>query len=469
MRGEAGQGLATFLEGVRKLGKTVTGQEDVSIPGKTVKDEMIRSGMSEKEIEFAKNFYGFDLDAPATEPLWKPLLKGAGDVAGGAIQTLGAPITGVIGADVPVVSPITEAAATIGTAPAWIPTKIIANVIDAAARQGGANVESEEYKESVRKPIENILNVFYGRKIPEIAEVVREGTGKIRSFAGKRLKEAGVSVGETVLPTTAKEAELMQKFEAGQLPFKPRTVGETAIERGVTGTQTKIGTKAVKTGVEIFEKEVNPALEASKEIITKKELFSPLEEKVAKTVEPGRKAELSDALEAIKEEYASPEFDNIGLPKAQKIKSGLDEFTPQKSFRGKEIGSAYNQLRNDMADVIRRLTYDKLKDINIKNKYIDYSNLKELEKLGIKARTQKGGAFKPGGTGTLIRDLWDMVTIPAGTIGGRLLYKVGEFLELQSNKPVKTVGEYIKSQGVSKKEFEQQLKPPPVFKTGEIP
>lgn len=317
------------------------------------------------------------------------------------------------------------------------------------AKSQGIDTTTPEFQES-RDQFVTALQLFSTIAAPKVTDI----TGKGLNWGGKRLKGAGRTLNEKVLPTTIREAEMLQKFDAGATGTRPRTIGETAVERGISGTQTGIGTKATATKSKIFTEEIKPALKGSSEVITRDELFKPLEEKISKTLEPGRKAELKSALDAIKDEYADAKFDKLTLEDAQVIKSGLDEFTPQKSFKGQEISNAYNQLRADMANNIRQQTYNKLSDIGIKAKYLDYTNLLELEKLGIKARTQKGIGFKPGGTDTLIRDLWDMAAIPLGTTAGKWLYKIGDFLEFESPKPVKTVGEYIKEQGITKPEFE---------------
>lgn len=374
--------------------------------------------------------------------------EGAHEAFQGAMQILGSPMTGLL-KDVPGGEYVTKGLSYVFNSPAMLGGYLYEKGLEAA----GQDPSKPEFQ-TAKSQIEDVLNLGTLMLGPK---AVKAG-GETINWGGKQLKGAGKTLTEKVLPTTTREAEMLQKFEAGVSKDRPRTVGETAVERGISGTQTGIGTKATATKSKIFTEEVNPALEASKEVITKEELFKPLEEKIAETLEPGRKAELQSALDAIKEEYADPRFDTLTLKDAQTIKSGLDEFTPQKSFKGQEISNAYNQLRADMANNIRQQTYNKLADINIKAKYLDYANLLELEKLGIKARTQKGVAMKPGGFATQVRDLWDMAAIPLGTTAGKWLYKAGDFLEFESPKPVKTVGEYIEEQGITKPEYQSVIK-----------
>ena len=365
--------------------------------------------------------------------------EGVADVIGGGIETTFSPVTETI-ENIPGLNFLMEKMGQYGHAGS-----------EALADKIG---DTPEEKIALSKSFDNLQALLMLKYGPKVTEKAISTAKPLINWGGKKLKGAGTGLAEKVLPTTVKEAEMLQKFDAGVSKTRPRTVGETAIERGVAGTQTNIGIKATAAKSKIFTEEVNPALKASTEVITREELFKPLEQKVAETLEPGRKAELQAALDAIKEEYAGPEFDTLTLETAQKIKSGLDEFTPQKSFKGQEIANGYNQLRADMANGIRQQTYNKLADVGIKAKYLDYANLLELEKLGIKARTQKGVALKPGGFATQLRDLWDMAAIPIGTRAGQVLYKVGDFLEFESPKGIKTVGEFIEGQGLTKPEFE---------------
>lgn len=433
---------------------------------------------------------GLTSNKPISEKV-PEIVSGAADVVGGALSTMfAAPVARAT--NLPLVGGIAESALnTVGEG---------VKIVSKAA--GDYIGQTSEEKDALAKNFENLMMLFgakYGDKAAESVveamkpyvtkgvEAIKQDFPAVANFAGKSLKNVANYLEEKVLPTTAKEAELMQKFEANKmiaeealaaakkngdvakiteakksldslLASKPRTIAETSTERGISGTRTGVGLSSAKTGTTIFTKEINPALKATKETITRDELFKPLEDKIADTVEPGRKAELEAALEAIKEEYASPAFDNLTLEVAQKIKSGLDEFTPQKAFKGQEIANGYNQLRAEMANAIRRATYDKLKSQDIKNKYLDYSNLLELQKLGIKARMEKGAGFALGGFASQIRTLWDMAATPLGTAAGKYLYKLGDLLEFESPVKVKTAGEFIESQGVSKNEFYDQVR-----------
>lgn len=263
----------------------------------------------------------------------------------------------------------------------------------------------------------------------------------------------GKKMYESAITPNIKEAELLQNRAAGELNFEPRTRAQTAMEQGIKGTEESIGKQAVIKAKNLYKNEIEPAIKNSTATISREELFKPLEDKVANTAEPGKQAALSKALEAIKEEYSDPKFDDMSLEQAQAIKRGLDEFTPSKAFKGQEIANEYTQLRNDMADTIRQHTYDKLGDMNIKQKYLDYGNLKEMEKIGIKARTTEN--FRKG-FGGFWSSVFDMVTAPVKTIGGQVLYRLGGGgveLEFKAPPGISTLDDYLKTKNIEPSEF----------------
>ncbi len=97
-----------------------------------------------------------------------------------------------------------------------------------------------------------------------------------------------------------------------------------------------------------------------------------------------------------------------------------------------------------MADAIRDTIKASIKDINIRNAYLDYANLGELAKVGIKAATDSG--FK-GGFGGFWSTLYDQLTTPIKTVGGQTLYRVGNKLEFWADPGIKTVGQYLEISG----------------------
>ena len=296
-------------------------------------------------------------------------------------------------------------------------------------------------------------------------EAVSRSAGVVETL-GRGIEATGSTVYRSAITPTAKEAERILTFraqapfsqrvksaltgspiydEAGRIVTAPITRGQTALEKGIVGSPGRIGVEARRQNQQLYKTTIEPALQSSDAVVTKDELFAPIVERINTTAEPGRKKALQEAFEAIQEEYAN--VTQYDLVTAQKVKQGLDEFTPEKVFRGKSIASEYRTLQNDMANAIRRKTYDSLADVNIRKAYIDYGNLKELEKVGVKAISESG---TKGGFGGFWSTMWDVATIPVKTVGGQVLYRVGNKLQFLGKKGIKTFGQYLKSKGYSR-------------------
>jgi len=350
-------------------------------------------------------------------------------------------------------------------------TSYIKEAGDAAAPVTGKILEwwdglSEEDQRSVRAagnilsviPVGGVTNAAL-KPVARVAAPLVKATGEVVAGTGRVFEGAGSKLMQSAITPTVKEAERLLTYNANN-PFlkkvkntltgaetnKPITRAQSALENTLMGTEKGIGTRSRRVSDAMWKNKIEPAVNNSPKIVSKEELFSPIEKLISETAEPGRRQAFMDAYDAIKEEFkASPEL--ISLSDAQKLKSALDEFTPAKAFRGQDIASAYTQLRNEMADGIRQITYDTLDDVNIKKAYIDYGNLKELEKIGVNAISSAG---TKGGSGQLVQMLWNKATIPMKTISGQVLYRVGNVFEFIGEKGIKTFGEFLKKQGYEK-------------------
>ena len=233
--------------------------------------------------------------------------------------------------------------------------------------------------------------------------------------AGRSLSGAGETIYKSAITPTVKEATRIQSFKAGA-PFltrvgnqikgiktagEPVTRADTALKKGILGRETDIGVQATREAEKLFKETIAPALKTSPAQLPVADLFAPVMKRIAATAEPGRKKALEEAFEAIKADYAGQK--PYSLEAAQEIKKGLDEFTPEKIFNGKSVASEYRTLQNDMANAIRQKTYEALQDVNIKQSYLDYGNLAELRKIGVKALTN---ATAKGGFGTFWSGVW---------------------------------------------------------------
>ena len=286
---------------------------------------------------------------------------------------------------------------------------------------------------------------------------------------GKATAKTGEKLYETAFSKSQNEARLLQNYQInkkflqdelakakGTSEFTkiqeqikildehaPKLASESAIERGVMGTEKMIGRQVGVEKMHLWKNRVEPALKSSPDKITKEELFKLAEETVVSEAEPARKAAFQRAFESLQEDYAN--FKSADLLSANKIKTSLDKFTPAKIFKGQDVANEINMLKADMADAIRLKTYTSLKDLNIREAYRDYANLKQLEDVGIKALTEAG--YK-GGFGNFWTSLWNATVTPIKTVGGQILYKVGNKLQFLGDKGIKTMGEHLDKVGI---------------------
>lgn len=259
------------------------------------------------------------------------------------------------------------------------------------------------------------------------------------------VKPVGEFIYSRAFTPNVKEAENILAYEAtkpsiassiygagaleGNAAFKPITVAETALRSGIAGTEKQIGVQAKKVADNLYKKEIAPAVDGIEGVITKEELFTPLRERIAGITDPSKKKAYQDAFEALADDYK--DVIQYTFKEAQKLKSEIAEFTPAKVFRGQDVANEFRMLKADMADAIRQKTYEALKDINVKQKYIDYGNLQELQKVGVRAISEAG---TKGGFGGFWTTMYDTLLTPVKTIGGKTLYKIGDKLELTAPK-----------------------------------
>lgn len=286
-----------------------------------------------------------------------------------------------------------------------------------------------------------------GKAVANEAGRAIEGTGNALKGAANKLYEHAIT------PNTP-EAEEILKYRAntpffqrvkntitGEGPKPPQTRASTAAEQGIYGTEGQVGVKARRISDKLWNDEIQPALNDSKAVMSKDQLFNTAVKRISETVEPAKRQAYMDAFEALQDEYKDMNY--IPANNVQKIKSSLDKFTPEKVWRGKPIANEYATLRADMANDARNFIYDTVGD-NIKPKYIDWSNLHDLQEVGVKAISNAG---LQGGAGKFMTSLWNTASTPIKTIGGQVLYRVGDALEFLAPKGVKTLGDFLSAKG----------------------
>lgn len=265
-------------------------------------------------------------------------------------------------------------------------------------------------------------------------QVLKSGT----NLAGNVLESAGQQSVKMAIPLSKAEAGLVQTYRAKnpllQRVFKPlaeqpRTNAVTAIEKGFAGTESMIGTQAKRESVRLWNETIAPALKIVKEKYDFKSAFSRVQNEINKVTEPSRRSALMEALDAMKSDYKN--ISKASYTKAQKIKSELDKFIPDKAFNGKPIAGSFKEVQKMLADDIRQSTYKVLKDDNIRADFLDYGNLKGLQEWGQKAMT---GAKAKAGFGSFVSNMFDKATIPALTTTGKVLLKSGKLLKSISGR-----------------------------------
>jgi hypothetical protein len=307
----------------------------------------------------------------------------------------------------------------------------------------------------------NIASIIPAIKGGQLAiKGAAKGTEAALTTTGKGLAETGKTVYRSSIRPTAREAERIIRFEGDDITYKnaqkagdnsvpkpnaPILRVDTGLEKGIAGTQKGMAVQARVESTKLWKENLEPALASSKARVSKDDLFAKARERVATEKEPSRRAQLQKALESLEEDYI--DFTDADLLTANGIKSSLANFTPSKIFKGEEVASEVKTLKADMASAIRDKIYKELGG-DSKRAYIDYGNLKELEKIGVKPITEGG---KLGGFGGFWTSLFDMATVPVKSVGGQVLYKVGNHLQFIGRPGITTFREYAESKGVKVK------------------
>lgn len=271
-----------------------------------------------------------------------------------------------------------------------------------------------------------------------VGGVVGGAGAGVLGAAGKVISGLGKAAYKAVIPTSEREAGLMQAYKAS-MPFAkrvqaaltgaetkvPTTAADTAFSQGLKGTESMLGVQANRAASNIWSDVISPALKGAKEAVNMPAFFEDAATSITKnTKELGDRAARLEALKSIADEYASKP--TALLEELQGFKEGWASHVPNKYYNGKDITATYNAVRAELADQARQKIYGALgKDV--KQAYFDYGNLKAVMELGKKAMT--GGKMK-GGFGSFWTAIKDMALTPVATVGGRTVYRVGQGIEL---------------------------------------
>lgn len=300
------------------------------------------------------------------------------------------------------------------------------------------------------------LGTAIGAAIPGVGAVA-QGTKPALRGAGRALQKAGELVTDVVLPTPAKEAQLLQAYKANK-PFterisdvlagtemKPRTVAKTALQTkegqtlgGLFGTKSQIGVQARRASTELWDNLIKPRLDESGVAVDMDGFFSKIEKDIIENnPDITRQKALIEALDAVRKDYEG--INAVSLTKLQDLKSSWAEFLPSKAFKGEEIAGSVNEVRRLLSDEARQTIYNTLGD-DVKQAYLDYGNLQTLKDMGVSSMT---GQKLKGGAGSFISELASQVITPIGTVAGQVIYRIGKGLEMIGKPGAKNLGELL--------------------------
>lgn len=267
------------------------------------------------------------------------------------------------------------------------------------------------------------------------------------------VKAVGAGVGKMFIPKSVEESAAIQTYKAGSTflgrmgqmlglgtaPGAPVTSASTAFNKGMVGTEGMIGVQAQKLQKTLWDKTISPALKQVKEKVDMPSFFDKVEAKIIeKHPELSAQKSFLDGLTALKEDYAGTK--QVTAEQLQKFKEGWASRVPEKYFRGMDISGVIANVKATAAEVAREDIYQLVGD-NAKQAYLDYSNLFGLKQLGINAGA--GGPIKAGGTFTGLKNLTEMLTVPAGTLAGQTIYKVGDGIQFIGQPGMRTLRDLL--------------------------
>lgn len=282
------------------------------------------------------------------------------------------------------------------------------------------------------------------------ATIAGAAAGGLAPAVGNAVKSVGEGIAKVFIPKSDAEAGMLQAYKAST-PFlervknvlgigsgkAPSTAASAAFDKGLMGTESGIGVQAKRAQTKLWTGLIKPALTQSEEKVNIPSFLQEAEQKItSETNDPTRLGILKNALASIKEDFG--DVKDVSLAQLQKYKEGWAEFVPEKAYKGQPIAGAVNDVRNTLASMARQKIYGALGD-NVKQAYLDYGNLHGITALGRKAMT---GTVK-GGTGTTLKNIIEMTTVPIGTLGGQTIYKAGQGIELLGRAGASTVRDVL--------------------------
>lgn len=264
--------------------------------------------------------------------------------------------------------------------------------------------------------------------------------------AWSAIKKSWEALYKSAIKPTADEARMLIKASARWITA-PTTRADTALKYGITGTEKQLWVKWVRASDKIFKETVNPAIEKSKAVHNIDDIFSRVEKQISSEWSALRKQELIEWLQALKKDFATTGKKQFTTKDLQLEKSSLDQFTPAKIFKWKDVAQWYNQVKNTLANIMREQVREDLGKVWVKNAkelYKDWANLTQLEDVGVKWITEGGLKWW---FWTFWSTVYDKIATPIKTTGGKYIYKLWNWIEYVWPKWLDTLEKFLKSKG----------------------
>ena len=220
---------------------------------------------------------------------------------------------------------------------------------------------------------------------------------------------------------------------------------DTALKYWISWTEKQIWVKWKAESQKLWNKTIQPAINKSKAEHNIDDLFAKVEKQISSEKSVLRKQELMDWLQALKEDYIATWKNVFTTSDIQAEKSMLDQFTPTKIWRWKEVAQWYTQAKSMLANIFRDQVREDLWKAWVKNAkelYRDWANLSALEDIWVKWITEW---WLKWWFGTFWSTIYDKVATPVKTVWWKYIYKLWNWIEYVWPKWIDTLWKYLKS------------------------
>lgn len=195
---------------------------------------------------------------------------------------------------------------------------------------------------------------------------------------------------------------------ANELKVMTRKTVDTAADYNLWWlSKASIWDKAKRKWEMMFETEVVPALQNSKQTINIQELIDGIDIAELAWGEKLKEDAYREALGTLKDAYSDPTYAEYSLMDSQKLKSKIQSRTPPKFFKGKEIPNELKELNWILSSKIKNELHSKLSAemwVDTSTKYLDYANLMDIAKQWVKDRAASKSKQGFGGFQNWIKD-----------------------------------------------------------------